>query len=90
MSFNCVFGIAAGNASRFRRLCVACSYANANPTSLNSLKAVPMNDIPKGMPGAFAIVGLAGDAVKLSGWNPRGTVMTGYPAIAAGPAVNPN
>jgi hypothetical protein len=48
-----------------------------------------MNAIPNGRPGAFSTTGFAGPAVTLSGWNPRGTVTIGYPAIAAGVAVNP-
>lgn len=62
-SFSCVLGIAAGKASRFNRLCVACSYANAKLINLNSLNAVPMNAIPNGIPGAFAMVGFAGETV---------------------------
>jgi len=35
-----------------------------------------MNEMPNGTPGAFEIVGLAGVAIMLSGWKPRGTVGT--------------
>lgn len=45
--------------------------------SWNSLNAVPMNESPKGTPGALEMVGLAGVAVILSGWKPRGTVTEG-------------
>ena len=74
-SANCVFGIASANARRFRRLCVSCSYAYAKLMSLNSLNAVPIKLIPKGIPGPCQIIGLAASAGTESGWNPRGTIL---------------
>ena len=56
-SASCVFGIASGKANFFKRVCVACSYANAYPTNLNSLNAVPRKESPNGNPGAISIVG---------------------------------
>jgi hypothetical protein len=35
-----------------------------------------MNEMPNGTPGAIEIVGLAGVAITLSGWKPRGTIGT--------------
>lgn len=62
---SCVFGTATGNARRSPRWCVSCSYANAQPISLNSENAAPTNDTPNGRPGA---------GTTLAGWNPSGTV----------------
>ena len=56
-STSCVGGIAIGKARLFKRVCVACSYANAYPTNLNSLNAVPRKESPNGSPGAISIVG---------------------------------
>lgn len=72
-SCNWVFGMASGNASCFRRLCVACSYAKANEINWNSLNAVPMNEIPNGWFGPVARVGVAADNVVFAGRKPRGT-----------------
>ena len=77
ISASCVFGIASGKASTLRRLCVACSYANANDTSSNSLNAVPMNAIPKGMFGPLSRIGSAGASVVFGGKNPSGTIEAG-------------
>ena len=73
-SASCVLGIAAGNASTRRRVCVACSYANASDTSPNSLNAVPRKDSPNGWFGPLDRVGCARASVVLGGRNPRGTV----------------
>ena len=52
---------------------VACSYAYAYDISLNSLKAVPVIEMPNGSPGALNIVGFAGVGTTSSGmesqWN---------------------
>ena len=67
-SFNCVFGIAAGNAFLASLVFVFCSYANANPVSLNSLNAVPKNDSPNGTPGAgYTVSGPADWMVTFGG-----------------------
>ena len=65
--------MASAKASCFKRVCVACSYANANDMSWNSLNAVPMNETPKGWLGPVARVGVAAASVVLAGKNPRGT-----------------
>ena len=67
--------MAAGRASCFNLVWVACSYAKANEISLNSLNAVPMKDKPKGMLGPNARVGSAGESGVSAGWNPRGTAV---------------
>lgn len=70
MSASCVVGIAAGNARRARRVCVACSYANAKLIRENSENAVPRKDSPMGTPGAgYTVNGPAepGMTVWLSG-----------------------
>ena len=74
MSASCVLGIASGNASTCRRVCVACSYANASETNPNSLNAVPRKDSPNGWLGPLDRVGCAGARVVFGGRNPRGTV----------------
>ena len=55
------------------RACVACSNPLASLMSVGSLYAVPMNVSPTGRPNA----------------SPAGTLINGYPAIAAGPELAP-
>src|SRR6202050_4156564 len=55
------------------RALVTCSNAYASLISVGSLHALPKNEIPTGKPAT----------------NPAGTVMWGYPAIAAGLELDP-
>lgn len=60
--------MASANAFLASLVFVFCSYANANPTSENSLNAVPRNDKPNGTPGAgYTVSGPASPIVTFSG-----------------------